>query len=1235
MASLPLKLLNLSANRSLLDSLIASPAAKSSQVPAEKQVKIFVKQLLSALKCMHDRKIAHLDIRPEVILLQDDHLRLADFGQSRRLIRGKVIANITGSPEFVSPEIASGIPVTLASDLWSVGTLTYVLLSGISPFLGDNDTETIRNVMLGNFVLNIEEFASISDEAKDFVSKLLVIDPKSRLNVDEALSHPWLSEQFLESAQLTSESLREFKYKHKWLERRVFVQQTPTEPLMSTLQAPDVNVAGSALPNAVQGLARIEPHDIYDYLRIKDRVTTSLNDLREDQQRRRLLPQDKGEAPFQQSPHKQLHISTDFLEDELLPVKLVHGEHRQIEEEIANRILSDISEETSIAGSLTSREDLESLVKSSEKQSRQKKSRSKSSTPQVEGYSPDVTPPPSPFGTREDTVTPPSDHPYNAEKFRLPAQSYDPNIPVGAPLFLEGLEHHPLHFEEVSPSVESSSYHSLPGSKSLISFPSGKEYSMEVVIGTKVGTMGTVEPMLETVKETEKSSEKEPEALKAKEKVHVDDFDSFMNSIKELKEKRRREREEMERLRPKDASTMDSDFSKKKSSDEDFPWRSQYQIGPETFLLASRGARFNARVRDYRRELWGDGAPFVTQGYLGYRNQDITVRERRRYTDLIREDENIAKAAQNLECEISSRGAIRRIENDITFGAIFRNRLKDRALQKNVPSVITFECSVVGNPEPTVKWFCNNSPLVNDENHKITIEDGLCQLTINKVDLVDLGEYTCVASNELATDKTSARLLAGDGPAPPGRPEVELSSDTEVFITWEEPRMNYGLECFIYKLEVRPAGRNDIFSEWRLVSDKIEDKAAIVQHLTPQGVYQFRVIAKNEFGWGTPSVTSRIIQTHPKNSPKLDIDKLRCRYRVCVVSKPPRTQLVSRLRSLGEITEEDEEKLEQNVAKTPILALNTTEEPRGRFQLMDLIPRGRFGQIMIAIDKFREFGLHCIAKIRDLNVANGCIEFEALRDCQQENVVRLIAAYQINNSLLLFMERYEEDLFERFTYRDEYNEEQISRVIVQIASALHWIHYKGYIHMDVQATNVLLVSHQSWQIRLTDFASAQRVSSDIKQPKQLSLYWSAPEVLKADEKKIAVSTQADVWGLGVIAFCLLSGFHPFAMEGDSSDEIKANIINQKCNPNLIHIQATQESLRFVTWALKKDPMRRIRTDEALTHRWLSNDSTLIRKREKVNYPSSRLRKTALLLADFTKRQASNSVYQESNQPACS
>lgn len=93
----------------------------------EKQVKVFVKQLLTAIQYLHHRNIAHLDLRPEAILLQDDHLILADFGQSRHLLCGKVNGSIKSTPEFVSPEIVSGLTVTLASDMWSSGVLTYIL----------------------------------------------------------------------------------------------------------------------------------------------------------------------------------------------------------------------------------------------------------------------------------------------------------------------------------------------------------------------------------------------------------------------------------------------------------------------------------------------------------------------------------------------------------------------------------------------------------------------------------------------------------------------------------------------------------------------------------------------------------------------------------------------------------------------------------------------------------------------------------------------------------------------------------------------------------------------------------------------------------------------------------------------------------------------------------------------------------------------------------------------------
>uniref|UniRef100_A0A1I7ZXH5 Ig-like domain-containing protein n=1 Tax=Steinernema glaseri TaxID=37863 RepID=A0A1I7ZXH5_9BILA len=172
----------------LLDSLIAPVRTSDTDgVYREEQVQIFMRQLLAALQYMHNKKIAHLDLRPEACLLQDDHIRLADFGQSRRLMAGRIHGEIQGSPEFVSPEIASCKEnVTLATDMWSTGVLTYVLLSGISPFLGDSDAETLANVQRGQYSLDVPEFDDISDNAKDFINRLLQKQPHTFMLTKEA-----------------------------------------------------------------------------------------------------------------------------------------------------------------------------------------------------------------------------------------------------------------------------------------------------------------------------------------------------------------------------------------------------------------------------------------------------------------------------------------------------------------------------------------------------------------------------------------------------------------------------------------------------------------------------------------------------------------------------------------------------------------------------------------------------------------------------------------------------------------------------------------------------------------------------------------------------------------------------------------------------------------------------------------------------------------------------------------
>lgn len=79
-----------------------------------------------------------------------DELKIADFGLARR-IHGRLHPLVYGMPEFVSPEGAKGDGVDLSTDMWSVGIITYILLSGISPFRGEHDRETLTKIKEGNF----------------------------------------------------------------------------------------------------------------------------------------------------------------------------------------------------------------------------------------------------------------------------------------------------------------------------------------------------------------------------------------------------------------------------------------------------------------------------------------------------------------------------------------------------------------------------------------------------------------------------------------------------------------------------------------------------------------------------------------------------------------------------------------------------------------------------------------------------------------------------------------------------------------------------------------------------------------------------------------------------------------------------------------------------------------------------------------------------------------------------
>ncbi|XP_045697598.1 myosin light chain kinase family member 4 isoform X2 [Phyllostomus hastatus] len=179
---------------------------------------LFIKQICEGIQHMHQMYILHLDLKPENILCVNrdtKQIKIIDFGLARRYKpREKLKVNF-GTPEFLAPEVVNYDFVSFPTDMWSVGVIAYMLLSGLSPFLGDNDAETLNNILACRWDLEEEEFQNISEEAKEFLSKLLIKEKSWRISASEALKHPWLSDHKLHSRLKTqkknySSNTREF-----------------------------------------------------------------------------------------------------------------------------------------------------------------------------------------------------------------------------------------------------------------------------------------------------------------------------------------------------------------------------------------------------------------------------------------------------------------------------------------------------------------------------------------------------------------------------------------------------------------------------------------------------------------------------------------------------------------------------------------------------------------------------------------------------------------------------------------------------------------------------------------------------------------------------------------------------------------------------------------------------------------------------------------------------------------
>lgn len=165
----------------------------------ERDAADLVRTITDAVGYLHDHGIVHRDLKPENLLFrtsdEDSDLLIADFGLSRIIDSDKfhVLTTTCGTPGYMAPEIFKKIGHGKPVDMWAIGVITFFLLCGYTPFESESSIDEMHAIMNADYQFDEQYWSGVSDEAKDFIKRLLTIDPAQRMTARQALEHTWLA----------------------------------------------------------------------------------------------------------------------------------------------------------------------------------------------------------------------------------------------------------------------------------------------------------------------------------------------------------------------------------------------------------------------------------------------------------------------------------------------------------------------------------------------------------------------------------------------------------------------------------------------------------------------------------------------------------------------------------------------------------------------------------------------------------------------------------------------------------------------------------------------------------------------------------------------------------------------------------------------------------------------------------------------------------------------------------
>jgi len=164
---------------------------------SEAEAAKFFRQMVEMVAHCHNLGVMHRDIKPENFLLSsqtdDAELLACDFGLGTFFKPGDEFSILVGSPYYVAPEVLRR-KYSMEADIWSLGVVLYILLSGLPPFWGPSDKDIFISILKGHLDFSSKPWPSISEEAKNLLRSVLNLDPSKRPTIGQLLCHPWLKE---------------------------------------------------------------------------------------------------------------------------------------------------------------------------------------------------------------------------------------------------------------------------------------------------------------------------------------------------------------------------------------------------------------------------------------------------------------------------------------------------------------------------------------------------------------------------------------------------------------------------------------------------------------------------------------------------------------------------------------------------------------------------------------------------------------------------------------------------------------------------------------------------------------------------------------------------------------------------------------------------------------------------------------------------------------------------------